>query len=171
MSVTVTPYDSIPFPEDLASLAERSRAADGEPPFSDQTLVDLRSGRAGVTCVVATDGDDLVGAAVVVGERVVDTTVDEQALLDDDPAEDRLVEQVGLGEQEGVVAEHVSDGAVRVRGGRGSVGAHAMPFRSSWRSGRTPVRCPAATRCSGSGPVGCARRGRPGRSDGGDATK
>ena len=65
MSVTVTPYDSIPFPEDLVALAERSRAHDGEPPFSDQTLVELRSGRAGVTCVVATDGEDLVGAAVV----------------------------------------------------------------------------------------------------------
>ena len=65
MSVTVTPYDSIPFPEDLVALAEHSRAHDGEPPFSDQTLVELRSGRAGVTCVVATDGEDLVGAAVV----------------------------------------------------------------------------------------------------------
>ena len=51
MPVTVTAYDSIPFPEDLVSLAERSRDADGEPPFSDQTLVDLRSGRAGVRCV------------------------------------------------------------------------------------------------------------------------
>ena len=66
MPVTVTPYDSIPFPEDLVSLAERSRGADGEPPFSDQTLVDIRSGRAGVTCVAATDGGSLVGAAVVV---------------------------------------------------------------------------------------------------------
>ncbi|MDO4920160.1 mycothiol synthase [Kocuria sp.] len=66
MSVTVTPYDSIPFPEDLVALAGRSREADGEPPFSDQTLVDIRSGRAGVTCVVATEDDAVVGAAVVV---------------------------------------------------------------------------------------------------------
>ena len=49
--------------------AERSRAADGEPPFSDQTLVDIRSGRAGATCVAATDGDELVGAAVVVPQQ------------------------------------------------------------------------------------------------------
>ncbi|MCC5675288.1 mycothiol synthase [Kocuria rhizophila] len=69
MSVTVTPYDSIPFPDELVALAERSRAADGEPPFSDQTLVDIRSGRAGATCVAATDGDELVGAAVVVPQQ------------------------------------------------------------------------------------------------------
>ena len=82
MSVTVTPYDSIPFPEDLASLAERSRAADGEPPFSDQTLVDLRSGRAGVTCVVATDGDDLVGAAVVVPQQDAASTFTVELTVD-----------------------------------------------------------------------------------------
>ena len=52
MSVTVTPYDSIPFPEDLVALAEHSRAHDGEPPFSDQTLVEQRSVPAGVTSVV-----------------------------------------------------------------------------------------------------------------------
>ena len=66
MSVTVTAYDDIPFPDDLVALAERAQAVDGEPPFSDQTLVDVRSGRAGVTCVAATDGERLVGAAVVV---------------------------------------------------------------------------------------------------------
>ena len=66
MSVTVTAHDDIPFPDDLVALAERAHAADGEPPFSDQTLVDVRSGRAGVTCVAAADGERLVGAAVVV---------------------------------------------------------------------------------------------------------
>ncbi|RLZ03654.1 mycothiol synthase [Kocuria tytonicola] len=82
MSVTVTPYDSIPFPEDLASLGERSRAADGEPPFSDQTLVDLRSGREGVTCVAATDGDDLVGAAVVVPQQDAASTFTVELTVD-----------------------------------------------------------------------------------------
>ena len=68
MAITVTPHESIPSAEDLVALAERSRAADGEPPFSDQTLVDIRSGRAGVTCVLATEGEELVGAAVVMSQ-------------------------------------------------------------------------------------------------------
>ena len=82
MPVTVTAYDSIPFPEDLVSLAERSRGADGEPPFSDQTLVDLRSGRAGVTCVVATDGEALVGAAVVVPQQDAASTFTVELTVD-----------------------------------------------------------------------------------------
>ncbi|RKQ36970.1 mycothiol synthase [Kocuria tytonis] len=82
MSVTVTPYDSIPFPEDLEALAARSQRADGEPPFSDQTLVDLRSGRAGVTCVLATDGDDLVGAAVVMPQQDAASTFTVELTVD-----------------------------------------------------------------------------------------
>ena len=45
------PYDldrpDVPPAEEIVALASRAAAADGDPPFSDQTLVDLRSARDG----------------------------------------------------------------------------------------------------------------------------
>ncbi|MEU5467763.1 mycothiol synthase [Kocuria salsicia] len=82
MAVTVTPYENVPDPEGLVALAQRAESVDGEPPFSDQTLVDLRSGRAGVSCVTATDGGTLVGAAVVVPQPDAASTFTVELVVD-----------------------------------------------------------------------------------------
>lgn len=65
MAVTILAHDGIQDPESLTDLAERSSRADGDPPFSDQTLVDVRSARAGLRSVTAVDNGRLVGAAVI----------------------------------------------------------------------------------------------------------
>ncbi|GEC98044.1 mycothiol acetyltransferase [Kocuria varians] len=82
MAVTVTPYENVPDPEALVALAQRAEQADGEPPFSDQTVVDIRSGRAGVTAVTATDGESLVGAAVVVPQPDAASTFTVELVVD-----------------------------------------------------------------------------------------
>lgn len=50
-------------PEFLAALIERARAADGQPPFSDQSLVDLRSGAKQLIAI-----DDRAAAVVSAAE-------------------------------------------------------------------------------------------------------
>lgn len=68
------PYDLdrplVPPAEEIQELASRAAAADGDPPFSDQTLVDLRSASDGrVHTVLARSHDgELLGAAVRVPE-------------------------------------------------------------------------------------------------------
>ena len=68
------PYDldrpDVPPAEEIVALASRAAAADGDPPFSDQTLVDLRSAREGrVRTVLARSREgELLGAAVRVPE-------------------------------------------------------------------------------------------------------
>ena len=68
MPVTVTHHDTVVEPEAILGLAERAARADGDPPFSDQTLLDVRAGRSGVSCVLATADDALVGAAVITAQ-------------------------------------------------------------------------------------------------------
>lgn len=68
MPVTVTSHDTVVEPEAILALAERAAHADGDPPFSDQTLLDVRAGRSGVSCVLAADDGALVGAAVVAAQ-------------------------------------------------------------------------------------------------------
>lgn len=68
MPVTVTSHDTVVEPEAILALAERAARADGDPPFSDQTLLDVRAGRSDVSCVLATDDGALVGAAVVAAQ-------------------------------------------------------------------------------------------------------
>ena len=65
MPVTILSQDGIPDSAALTDLAQRAARADGDPPFSDQTLVDVRAAKAGIRSVTATDGDALVGAAVI----------------------------------------------------------------------------------------------------------
>ncbi|MCD1146291.1 mycothiol synthase [Kocuria sp. LUK] len=72
---------AVPPAAELAALAARAAAADGDPPFSDQTLVELRSGGPGrVRTVLGRDaGGELAGAAVAVqdaGVPVVELVVD-----------------------------------------------------------------------------------------------
>lgn len=68
------PYDldrpDVPPAEEIAALASRAAAADGDPPFSDQTLVDLRSAPDGRvrTVLARSPGGELLGAAVSVPE-------------------------------------------------------------------------------------------------------
>ncbi len=79
------PYDlerpDVPPAEEIAALASRAAAADGDPPFSDQTLVDLRAGRDGRvrTVLARARGGELLGAAVGVpepdGARLVELVV------------------------------------------------------------------------------------------------
>ena len=64
MAVTILSQDGVPDPAALTDLAQRATRADGDPPFSDQTLVAVRSGRAGLRSVTATEDDTLVGVAV-----------------------------------------------------------------------------------------------------------
>ncbi|MGQ1839352.1 mycothiol synthase [Kocuria turfanensis] len=56
--------------EEIAGLASRAEAADGDPPFSDQTLVDLRTAPGGRvrTVLARASGGELLGAAVRVHE-------------------------------------------------------------------------------------------------------
>lgn len=81
------PYElerpAVPPVEEIAGLASRAEAADGDPPFSDQTLVDLRSAPAGRvgTVLARASGGELVGAAVRVhepddGAQLVELVVD-----------------------------------------------------------------------------------------------
>ncbi|MCU1479825.1 MAG: mshD [Subtercola sp.] len=53
---------------DLVQLGAEAVAADGQPPFNDQTLVDARAGRCVFT--LAYLGDTLAGAAVVNGDTL-----------------------------------------------------------------------------------------------------
>ena len=78
MPVTVTSHPTVAEPEAILALAERAARADGDPPFSDQTLLDVRSGRSGVGTVLATDGGVLVGAAVITAQpdRAATSTVE-----------------------------------------------------------------------------------------------
>lgn len=61
--------DVAPF-EEIAALSSRAESADGDPPFSDQTLVDLRSDPSGriMTVLARSPEGSLVGAAVRVRE-------------------------------------------------------------------------------------------------------
>ena len=65
MPVTILSQDGIAHSAALTELAQRAARADGDPPFSDQTLVDVRAAKAGLRSVTATDGDALVGIAVI----------------------------------------------------------------------------------------------------------
>lgn len=65
MPVTILAQDGVTDPAAVTDLARRAAGADGDPPFSDQTLVDLRSAKAGLRSVVATDDGALVGVAVI----------------------------------------------------------------------------------------------------------
>ncbi|MBD2764281.1 mycothiol synthase [Kocuria sp. cx-455] len=65
MAVTILSQDGVPDPAALTDLAQRATRADGDPPFSDQTLVDVRSARAGLRSVIATEDGALVGVAVI----------------------------------------------------------------------------------------------------------
>lgn len=80
------PYEldrpDVPPAEEIAALASRAAAADGDPPFSDQTLVDLRSAPDGRvrTVLARSSGGELLGAAVRVpepdGAHVLELVVD-----------------------------------------------------------------------------------------------
>lgn len=63
-------HPDVPAAEEIVALASRAAAADGDPPFSDQTLVDLRAAPDGrVRTVLARSPDAaLLGAAVRVSE-------------------------------------------------------------------------------------------------------
>lgn len=65
MAVTILSQDGVPDPAALTDLAQRATRADDDPPFSDQTLVDVRSARAGLRSVIATEDGALVGVAVI----------------------------------------------------------------------------------------------------------
>lgn len=65
MAVTILSQDGVPDPAALTDLAQRATRADGDPPFSDQTLVDVRSARAGLRSVTATEDGALVGVAII----------------------------------------------------------------------------------------------------------
>lgn len=65
MPVTILSHDGIADSAALTDLAQRAARADGDPPFSDQTLVDVRSDKAGIRSVTATTDGALVGAAVI----------------------------------------------------------------------------------------------------------
>jgi mycothiol synthase len=53
---------------DLVALTESAQAADSQPPFNDQTLVDARAGRCVFSLVYS--GETLAGAAVVNGDTL-----------------------------------------------------------------------------------------------------
>lgn len=65
MPVTILSQDGIADSAALTDLAQRAARADGDPPFSDQTLVDVRSAKAGIRSVTAVEEGTLVGAAVI----------------------------------------------------------------------------------------------------------
>lgn len=65
MAVTILSQDGVADPAALTDLAQRATRADGDPPFSDQTLVDVRSARAGLRSVTATEDGALVGSALI----------------------------------------------------------------------------------------------------------
>ena len=65
MAVTILSQDGVADPAALTGLAQRATRADGDPPFSDQTLVDVRSARAGLRSVTATEDGALVGSALI----------------------------------------------------------------------------------------------------------
>lgn len=65
MPVTILSHDGIADSAALTDLAQRAARADGDPPFSDQTLVDVRSDKAGIRSVTAVADGALVGAAVI----------------------------------------------------------------------------------------------------------
>ena len=76
MPVTVTHHAAVAEPEAVLALAERVARADGDPPFSDQTLLDVRAARPTVNCVLATDDGQLVGAAVLAAQPDGTTSVE-----------------------------------------------------------------------------------------------
>ena len=65
MAVTIFSQDGITDSAAVSDLAQRAARADGDPPFSDQTLVDVRSAKAGIRSVTAVQDGALVGAAVI----------------------------------------------------------------------------------------------------------
>lgn len=68
MPVTVLMHARVPDPQAVLALAQRASAADGDPPFSDQTLTEIRSGKSGVRCVTAHTEERVVGAAVILAQ-------------------------------------------------------------------------------------------------------
>lgn len=105
-------------PDFLGAIVERARAADGQPPFSDQALVDLRSGtKTALTighdalAIVSTPGSDPAEAELVVDpdargaglgtellESIIETFSAELLIWahGDHPAARKLAERFGL---------------------------------------------------------------------------
>lgn len=129
------PYElerpAVPPVEEIAALASRAEGADGDPPFSDQTLVDLRSAPAGRvgTVLARASGGELVGAAVRVHEPDDDSQLVELVV---DPGHRRR----GIGTALAGALAGESAGTVRAWAHGGHPGAAVLAARH----GLVPVR-------------------------------
>jgi mycothiol synthase len=119
--------------EEITALASHAAAADGDPPFSDQTLVDLRAAGDRVRTVLARSSEgELVGAAVRVREPDEDGAPSHLLELVVDPAHRRR----GVGGSLAAAQAEDLAGTVHAWAHGGHPGAVALAARH----GLAPVR-------------------------------